>query len=124
MQLVSAAGLGDLIDGDSLQGIAYREMAAYDEEFHLGFDKRTQELRRERGNSAMTESQQNVRWSDTHVEKVLEHWRSARRDSRGLEIQRRLAARLMNPWLRCAELNGRRIGMKMVGGSSGSRLAV
>ena len=99
LQLMGATGLGDLIDDDSLQGIAHREMEAYDEEFDLGIDKLVPELWREREHSAMTESQWDARWKDTLGEQVLDHWRSAKRDNRGLEIQRRMSTRLMYTWL-------------------------
>ena len=99
LQLISATEGVELIAEDALQGIAYREMSAYDEEFDIGSDKLVQELWREREHRPMTESEWEARWKDTLGKKVLDHWRSAKRDNRGLEIQRRLSTRLMYTWL-------------------------
>lgn len=93
LQLMIATELGDLIDDDILEQIAGRERWSYSYWFVL----RSEVADLEAGLLGNPVRQANE--ADAVLQDVLEHWRAARREGLGLEVQRHLATRILHYWL-------------------------
>lgn len=89
LQLMSATESGDLIDDDILARIASQERWKYSFEFGLRSDEEELDGALER------DPVRRAKEADAILRDVLEHWRAARREGLGLEVQRRLATRVL-----------------------------
>ena len=90
LQLMSTTESGDLIDDDILEQIASRERWRYSYEFALRSEEAELKAALERDPVRLAKE------ADAVLQDVLEHWQAARREGLGLEVQRRLAVRVLH----------------------------